>query len=308
MKKKLLAAALIFVLAASMLSGCTEQKPAEEQVPQEQEQQKSTLHFTAEELPKIDGATALAPYYEAMAAKLLDMDVKDARQYVQCNRTDGAYENLISGKVDMIFCSMPSTEQKQMAEDAGVEFETFPFLNGGFVFFVNKDNPVESLSVKQLHDIYSGKIKNWKEVGGKDVEIVPFQRPDNSGSQTGIYNYVISEDEIMDAPTEMKIADMGGIIDAVASYDNAAGAIGYSYYYYVANMHYSDKIKLVAIDGILPGDDTIADGTYPLINPSLVIINKGTPKNSPVRKVVEWILSDEGKQVARENGYVPKED
>ena len=104
----------------------------------------------------------------------------------------------------------------------------------------------------------------------------------------------------------MKIAEMGGIVDAVASYDNAAGAIGYSYYYYVTSMHYTDQIKLLEIDGVAPSDETIADGTYPLINPSYAIINAKTPEDSPVREILSWLVSEEGQETAREAGYVPR--
>ena len=110
----------------------------------------------------------------------------------------------------------------------------------------------------------------------------------------------------MEAPTEMKISEMGGIIDAVASYENSEGAIGYSYYYYVTSMHYTDQIKLVQIDGIEPSDDTIANGTYPLINPSYAIINANTPEDSPVRDILKWLVSPSGQETAREAGYVPR--
>lgn len=305
MKKRILCmiTALAVLLSSATLAACTEKEEGGDvQTPDKT----AGLAFTTETLPKIDGATALAPYYELMASKLLSVDIEEARQWVLCNKTDGAYENLINGRVDMIFCSMPSEEQQEMADNAGVKFEMTPFLNGGFVFFVNKDNPVESLTVQQLHDIYAGKITNWSEVGGDDVDIIAYQRPNNSGSQTGMYHYIIPEDEIMEAPTEMKIADMGGIIDAVASYENSEGAIGYSYYYYVTSMHYTDQIKLVHIDGIEPSDETIADGTYPLINPSYAIINADTPADSPVRDILKWLVSAEGQETAREAGYVPR--
>lgn len=305
MKKRILCmiTALAVLLSSAALAACTEKEEGGDvQTPDKT----ASLAFTTETLPKIDGATALAPYYELMASKLLSVDIEEARQWVLCNKTDGAYENLINGRVDMIFCSMPSEEQQEMADNAGVKFEMTPFLNGGFVFFVNKDNPVESLTVQQLHDIYAGKITNWSEVGGDDVDIIAYQRPNNSGSQTGMYHYIIPEDEIMEAPTEMKIADMGGIIDAVASYENSEGAIGYSYYYYVTSMHYTDQIKLVQIDGIEPSDETIADGTYPLINPSYAIINADTPADSPVRDILRWLVSAEGQETAREAGYVPR--
>lgn len=301
--KKVLAAGFILVLALGGLAACGGNQGEEQSQTEVKE-----LSFTTDDFPIIDGATALAPYYELMASKLLDMDIEEARQWVLCNKTDGAYENLIAGKVDMIFCSMPSEEQQQMADDAGFEFELTPFLNGAFVFFVNKDNPIESLSVQQLYDIYSGKITNWSEVGGDDVDIIAYQRPNNSGSQTGMYHYIIPEDEIMEAPTERKIADMGGIIDAVASYENSEGAIGYSYYYYVTSMHYTDEIKLIGIDGTEPSDDTIANGTYPLINPSYVIIDADTPEDSPIRDIVEWIVSPAGQETGREAGYVPRID
>ncbi|MDD2217184.1 MAG: substrate-binding domain-containing protein [Eubacteriales bacterium] len=290
--------ALVMVLSLGLIVGCAE----------EEQPEGPALTLTPDTIPSIDGATALAPFYEAMAAELMNMDIEEARQYVMCSKTDGAYERLISREAEMIFCSMPSREQKASAEEAGFEFEMTPFLNGGFVFFVNKDNPVDSLSVEQLHDIYSGKITNWKQVGGNDVEIIPYQRPNNSGSQTGMYEYVIAENEIMEAPTEKKIADMGGIIDAVASYDNAEGAIGYSYYYYVMSMHYTNQIKMISIEGIAPSDETIGNGTYPLVNPSYVIISKDTPKDSILRETIKWILSEEGKAVAKEAGYVPKLD
>ncbi len=301
--KRALAALLVLVLALGGMAACGGNQGGENS-----QTEVKALKFTTDDFPLIDGATALAPYYELMASKLLDMDIEEARQWVLCNKTDGAYENLIAGKVDMIFCSMPSEEQQQMADDAGFEFELTPFLNGAFVFFVNKDNTVDSLTVQQLYDIYSGKITNWSEVGGDDVPIIAYQRPNNSGSQTGMYHYIIPEAEIMGAPTERKIADMGGIVDAVASYENSEGAIGYSYYYYVTSMHYTDQIKLIGIDGVVPSDDTIADGTYPLINPSYVIIDASTPEDSPIRDIVEWIVSPAGQETGREAGYVPRID
>ncbi len=308
MKRKLIAMCLVMCMALSF-SACSGGNSEKDSTTADNEQKTEySLKLTLDEWPVIDGATALAPYYEAMAAALLDMPIDEARQHVLCSTTDGAYTNLINGDADMIFCSLPSDEQKAQAKAAGVEFECTPFLNGGFVFFVNKDNPVESLTVQQLHDIYAGKITNWKEVGGNDEEIIAYQRSEGSGSQTGMYRFIISKDEIMQAPSEKMIDDMATIIDAVASYDNAEGAIGYSYYYYVANMHYTDQIKLIAIDGVTPSDETIADGSYPLLNQSQVIIRADEPKDSVVRKIIDWIVSDEGQKLGEENGYVRNAD
>lgn len=263
-----------------------------------------SLTLTKEELPIIDGALALAPYYEAMTAKLLNIDIEEARTLVLCSNTPSAYQNLTDGKVDMIFCAMPSEEQVATAKEAGVTFEYYTILNGGFVFFVNKDNPVKSLTKEQLQGIYRGEITNWKELGGDDLEIIPYQRNEGSGSQTGLYRFLLPKSEVMTAPTELAIGEMGEIIDAVAHYDNAKGAIGYSYYYYVSSMHYTDQIKLLGVDGVVPSDETISDGSYPMINQSQIVIRDDTPEDSVVRKIIAWVQSEEGAKLAEENGYV----
>lgn len=259
-----------------------------------------------EEFPKIDGATALAPFYEAVAAELLGMPVEDARMFVQCNTTDQAFQNLIDGKVDMIFCALPSDEQVAAAAEAGVEFECYTILNGGFVFFVNKNNPVDSLTLDQLRRIYSGQTRNWKSVGGDDMNIIAYQRNEGSGSQTALYRYILPKRSVDSAPMEHFFAgDMSDMVDAVAEYGNGLGAIGYSFYYYINNMYGNENIKMIAIDGIVPNYQTISKGEYPFLNYSQVIIRKGTPKDSNVYKVIDWILQGNGDQIAEKLGYVP---
>lgn len=298
--KRILCLALSLLMAISITAcgGNNEDKPVSPS------DEVASLKLTKDELPVIDGALALAPYYEAMTAKLLNVDIEEARTLVLCNNTPSAYQNLTDGTVDMIFCAMPSDEQVQTAKEAGVTFEYHTILNGGFVFFVNKDNPVKSLTKKQLQDIYRGKIKNWKELGGDDVEIIPYQRNEGSGSQTGLYRFLLPKAAVMKAPTELAIGDMGEIVDAVAHYENSKGAIGYSYYYYVSSMHYTDQIKLLGVDGVIPSDKTISDGSYPMINQSQIVIRDDTPEDSMVRKIIAWCQSEEGAKLAEENGYV----
>ena len=295
--KRILCLALSLLMAISITAcgGNNEDKPVSPS------DEVASLKLTKDELPVIDGALALAPYYEAMTAKLLNVDIEEARTLVLCNNTPSAYQNLTDGTVDMIFCAMPSDEQVQTAKEAGVTFEYHTILNGGFVFFVNKDNPVKSLTKKQLQDIYRGKIKNWKELGGDDVEIIPYQRNEGSGSQTGLYRFLLPKAAVMKAPTELAIGDMGEI---VAHYENSKGAIGYSYYYYVSSMHYTDQIKLLGVDGVIPSDKTISDGSYPMINQSQIVIRDDTPEDSMVRKIIAWCQSEEGAKLAEENGYV----
>ena len=142
--------------------------------------------------PILDGATAAYPVYAAMAQEIykglseLDWakDRKTIEQYIDCSKTDGAYERLIRGEIDIFFGAQPSKQQIESAKNAGLEFVLTPIAKEAFVFFVNKENPVSTLSFEQIQDIYQKKIINWSIVGGNDEKIMPFQRPENSGSQT----------------------------------------------------------------------------------------------------------------------------
>lgn len=310
--KKLLSIILAFVMVFGF-AACGEPKedPVEPEISLEEQIQndpKAQLKLTLDQFPKIDGATAMLPYYEEMAARILDMPVEEARTHVECNTTNMAYNNLMFGSVDMIFCAPPSENQVADAKANGVEFESVPILNSGFVFFVNKNNPVNSLTKEQIHDIYAGKITNWKEVGGNDEEIIAYQRSEGSGSQTGLYQHVIPQSEVMAAPSEKKIGAMAGIIDAVAEYDNARAAIGYSYYYYITNMHYQEEVKLIGIDNVYPTNETISAGLYPFISKTAALFNSNQPEDSVVRQIADWCASASGTKLALDLGYVPSKD
>lgn len=294
----LLAAVMIFTFAA-----CTKKPGDSKSV--NQNDSAPEFHLALDEWPVIDGALAMIPYYEEMAARILEMPIAEARKYVLANNTSQAYKNLAEGTVDMVFCAPPSAEQLAYCKKKGVELDSVQILNSGFVFFVNKDNPVNSLSSKQLYDIYAGKITNWNEVGGKNEPIIAYQRGEGSGSQTGLYEHVIPQYKVMDPPKERKIGAMDEIIDAVASYDNASGALGFSYYYYVTNMHYQDAVKLIAVDNIYPTAETITSDMYPFISKTGVFFNKNQAEGSPVRRIAEWCRGPGGIKMAQDLGYVP---
>ena len=204
----------------------------------------------------------------------------------------------------------PSEEEFELARNAGIELEIIPVVNEGFVFFVNENNPVKSLTTEQIRKIYSGKIKNWKELGGNDNEIIPYQRELNSGSQSGMLKLVMKDTPIMEARKENIIEGMQAIVNLVSDYDNGENSIGYSYYYYATTMYddidssVTDRIRFVAVDGVEPSAKTIQDGTYPIRTAYYIVINKAEKENSDVRKLVNTMLSDWGQDVAEEAGYV----
>ncbi len=255
------------------------------------------------EMPILDGATALYPLFAAFAEATYPVGVYEPyRGPVATTTTPSAYSRLIEGNVDLIFAAEPSSGQIQAAEKAGVELQMTPIGREAFVFFVNARNPISNLSSADIRQIYSGEYGNWKELGGKDDEILPFQRPEDSGSQTMFIKFM-GDTEIEKPETEEVAEGMGGIIEEVASYRNYKNAIGYTFRYYSTDMVRNDKIKLISVDGIEPSIKNIRSGSYPLAS-EFYAVTAGTA-NPNVQPFIDWILSEEGQLLVEETGFVP---
>ena len=179
-----------------------------------------------------------------------------------------------------------------------------PITRDALVFLVNADNPVTSLSQEEAVGIYSGEITNWSEVGGEDRPIVAYQRVEASGSQVMMRAQVMKDVEMMDAPTELRPSEMGELIDRVASYKNTANAIGYSVYYYAHNMYAQDGVRLLAIDGVQPSNETIASGEYPYCQDVYAVIRADEPEDSPARILFNYLQTEECRDLIEAAGYV----
>mgnify|MGYP006048880865 FL=1 len=254
-------------------------------------------------LPILDGATAMYPLYAAFVQATYPENQNYLHdETVMVSTTPYAYDNLFQGKADMIFVAGPSEQQRKTAEAKGLELKMTPVGREAFVFFVNKKNPINSLTLDQIRGIYSGEITNWSQVGGNDEDIRAFQRPQDSGSQTAL-QYLMGDTPIMEAPTDDVVSGMGGIINEVAQYKNYKNAIGYTFRYYSTEMVGNDEIKLLAIEGIEPTKENIRNDSYPITS-EFYAITAGT-ENPNVDKLLQWILSPQGQQLVEKVGYVP---
>lgn len=261
--------------------------------------------FTADTFPKVDGSTATIPLSEGMVKALLSYSADEAQDFVHHNTTHNAYLNLLQDKCEIIFVTSPSEEEQSLLEDSPNDYEVQMVVKDAFVFLVNSQNPIENISVEDLQKIYKGEITNWSQLGGSDEEIVAFQRPDNSGSQTLMYKLLVPKSDIADAPTELRPAGMGDLVDAVSDYDEGLNSIGYSVYYYASGMYTDQNSKLISVGGVFPTPETIADGSYPLTDGYYAVYNKDLPEESGVRQLINWLTSDEGQKMAADEGYVP---
>ncbi len=261
--------------------------------------------FTLENYPKVDASLAIHPLVDSIASNFIGIPEEDLTFEYTKTRTSNVYQNLVDGKADVVFVAEPSEEDLAYAKSKGVELEIIPATSSAFVFIVNSKNPVDNLTLDEIVKIYKGDITNWKEVGGDDEEIIPYQRPNGSGSQTAMIQLVMKDQDLMTAPKIQIEQEMGGLIDAVAEYDNSKAAIGYSYFYFVNTMYKRDTIKMIGINGVKPTLETIKDGSYPIYTNGYIVIRKDEEEDSSARKWVNEVLGERGSKIIEEAGYVP---
>ena len=276
-----------------------------------------------EDMPVLDGAEACYPLYAAFAkACYKDIDIIEKEwlksgenQYlngkiVTFTNTLRAFDRLVywgndtekyDDAVDMIFGARPSADQMEEAEYLGVELDITPIGREAFVFFVEEDNPVDDLTSEQLKSIYHGDITNWKEVGGKNQAIRAFQRPKNSGSQT-MMEYFMGDTSMKEPETYEIVDAMTGVIEEVAQYANEAGAIGYSFRYFLEGLNQEKNVKILSVDGVYPTMENIESGAYPQTG-NVCLITRKDETNPYVQKMKEFILSEDGQYIIRQTGY-----
>ncbi len=257
----------------------------------------------AEDLPVLDGAAALVPVYASIIDNVYPEGCvtyeggkfSDDNFYgenfapdsaMQYKNTVRGYKAIVDGETDILFCASPSAEQKAYAEEKGVELVYVPVGLEAFVFFVNKDNPVDGLTIEQIRKIYSGEYKNWKEVGGANRVINPVTRLEGSGSQSAMDSFM----------GEYKIANKSPLAVFGAS-------IGFSFRFYLDGMVANEDVKMIKLNGVYPDAENIRSGDYPVIS-SFYAIYRADNDNPNIPLLIKWILSDEGQTLIENCGYV----
>ncbi|MBQ2697321.1 MAG: substrate-binding domain-containing protein, partial [Clostridia bacterium] len=257
----------------------------------------------AENHPRLDGATAAYPFYAAAAqATYKGLDDYSVNDVVACSTTADAYERLFEDRIDIFFGAEPSAAQRAEAEQRGLTLHMTPLSREAFVFFVHKSNPVDSLTIEQVRAIYRREITNWKDLGGRNRAILPFQREEGSGSQT-IMQKLMGEGGMAEPLTYEQQSMMGGMIDRVADYRNAPGAIGYSFRYFTNEMYQNKEIKLLAIEGVAPTVENIKNGSYPFITDAYAVTTK--EPTGHVKALLDWLTGPEGQALIEKAGGVP---
>jgi phosphate transport system substrate-binding protein len=206
---------------------------------------------------------------------------------------------LINGTTDICNASRPMKQAeieklKARYNTLGVQI---PCAKDGVTIFLNEANKIDELTIKQLSDIYSGKIKNWKDLGGNDAEIRVYGRENSSGT------YVYFHDEVVKADYAANVQTLPGTAAVVNAVKKDVNGIGYGGAAYAVGVKHAKVKKDEKSAAYLPSAESIGKGEYPITR-YLYMYLKSRPTGA-VKKYIDWILSAEGQAVVTEVGYFP---
>ena len=164
----------------------------------------------------------------------------------------------------------------------------------GIAIIVNPANPVKDLNLETIAKIYTGEIKNWKEVGGNDAEIVLIGREAGSGTRDGFESITDTEDK---CKYRQELTSTGDVITTVASNPNAIG--------YASLASIKDTVKALNVDGVNPSEKTIKDGSYVVQRPFVLVTKTDVTLSESAQAFFNFITSEAAHEIIIEAGVVP---
>ena len=164
----------------------------------------------------------------------------------------------------------------------------------GIAVIVNPENPVSDLDLETIAKIYTGEIKNWKEVGGNDAEIVLIGREGGSGTRDGFESITDTEDK---CKYRQELTSTGDVITTVASNPNAIG--------YASLASVKDTVKALSVDGVKPSEATIKDGSYVVQRPFVLVTKKDAKLSESAQKFFDYMTSEAANEIISGAGVVP---
>ncbi len=210
---------------------------------------------------------------------------------------------LINGTTDICAASRGMKDKEQnLAKANKVSPVEIPVARDGIALIVHPENPVNSLTIDQLRLIYTGKITNWKEVGGADTPILLLSRESSSGTFVFFQEHILNKEDF--SPSARLLPGTSALVQAVAADRGAIAYVGLGF-----AEEAKGKAKTLGVQAkdqpnpVVPSEETVVSGTYPVSRP-LFFYTNGTPKDT-IKQFIDFCLSPAGQKIVRETGYVP---
>ena len=196
---------------------------------------------------------------------------------------------VLEGRCDI---GLASRNLKEEEKAKGLEETILAY--DGIAIIVNPNNPISDLDVETIAKIYTGEIKNWKEVGGNDAEIVLIGREAGSGTRDGFEDITDTKDK---CDYRQELTSTGDVITTVAS---NPGAIGYA-----SLASVKDTVKALTVGGVVASEETIKDGSYVVQRPFVLVTKKDATLSESALKFFDYITSEAANEIISGAGVVP---
>jgi phosphate transport system substrate-binding protein len=237
---------------------------------------------------KLAGSTTVQPIATAAAEEFMSMN-PDVVVTVQGGGSGTGVTQVAQGTVDI---GNASREVKASEMEEYPDLVPTPIAADGIAVVVNPSNSIDALSMEQVEGIFTGQITNWSEVGGPDEEIVVVIREDGSGTRATFEEIV--HDDIDSSSEALQKPSNGAAKTTVSQTPYSIGYIGLGYL--------DSSVQAIQVDGVLPSEASVADGSYP-ISRLLYMITNGEPEGL-AKAFIDYVLSDEGQELVAAEGFI----
>lgn len=269
------------------------------------ENQNANITFKNEEYPRI-----MATYSMENLVDKIRENLTGSFQDEQCGSENEIIDKLINNEIDIAIVPELTNEQREKLVSSGKTFESFTLTKDALVFMTSASNSLDNLMSSDLVKIYSGEIENWSSLGGKDLEIKAYQKSKGSYIQSLVESKLMKNTKMKDPVKENLIGDEIAIGNLTSEYYNEEGRIGYTLYNYYKLMYNNQNEgvynpdKLLSVDSISPTKENMLNNSYPYTITYYIIINSSNPQGNNVRKWIGTMLSEKGKNIIKEAGYI----
>ncbi len=289
--KKLIVLTLVAVMALTMMVGCGAEEPAAEEATQA-----PATEAPAEEAPaaeelsgtvNVNGSTSMADVIAALTEGFNELNTDVQINYTGSGSGAGI-EGVLAGTCDLGLSSRALSE-----DEKGQGAVENIVAKDGVAVVINPENTVTDLTTEQIAAIYTGEITNWSEVGGPDAEIAVLGRDSASGTRSAFEEILGIEDACVYLN---EYSSTGDVIGNVASNPNAIG--------YASLSAVDDSVVAVAVNGVTPTEATVADGSFAIQRPFVIVTVEGTELSAAAQAFLDYAMSAEVADIIAAAGAV----
>jgi phosphate transport system substrate-binding protein len=241
----------------------------------------------------IQGSTTILPIMQKMAEVYMQKH-PEAKLDVSGGGSGVGITAFLDGTTDIAMSSRKiKPEEVQKAKDKGIPIKEIEIARDGIAVIVHPSNPISGLTLEQLHDIYTGKAKTWKEFGGNGKPIVVVSRDTASGTYEVFDEKVLKNDRVK--PDALMQASNVAVKGAVAGAEDSIGYIGLGYI--------TSDVKPIKVNNIEVTKETVLSGEYPIARPLYLYIKEDSSQG--IKNLIDFILSPEGQKIVEDVGFIP---